>query len=70
MLKYLNLEKQIMVNKVSSEYFKKTYFAPRPASEQLVNLKLKKINANLTRDWQICLKEYLTKFDWGLSNCE
>lgn len=66
MLKYLNLEKQITVNKVSSKYFKKTYFAPRPASEKLVNLKLKKLNANLTRDWQICLKEYLVKFDWGL----
>ena len=36
----LGLTEQVKVIKVSSEYFKNEYFAPRPASEKLVNMKL------------------------------
>ncbi len=54
----------IAVNEVDSSYFAENYFAPRPASEKLLNTRLTQINANLTRDWRLCLAEYLNKFDW------
>lgn len=66
-LKNLNLDKKIKVHKVSSNYFKKEYFAPRPVSEQLINLKLTKRNLNIMRPWQKCLKEYSEIFKIGLN---
>lgn len=56
-IEYLELD--IDVKKVNSDYFKKEYFAPRPYSEKLINLKLNKRNLNNMRDWKICLREYL-----------
>jgi len=60
----LGLEKKIKVNEVDSSYWQKEYFAPRPASERLTNIILKKLNPKLTRHWRICLAEYLERFDW------
>ena len=60
-LKILNLNEKIKINKVDSSFFSKEYFAPRPASERLINKKLDNINLNIMRDWKICLKEYLKK---------
>ena len=57
---YLDLD--IKIIKVTSDFFKKEYFAPRPFSEKLINFNLNKLNKNYMRDWEICLKEYLTKF--------
>lgn len=67
MIKLLNLENKVKVEKVDSDYFKKEYFAPRPTSEKLLNIKLKEKNADLTRDWKICLGEYLKKFNWAIN---
>ena len=53
----LNLN--IPVNKVNSLFFKNEYFAPRPLSEKLINLKLNSRNLNNMRDWKICLQEHL-----------
>ena len=64
----LGLKNKVAIKTVNSEYFKDSYFAPRPASEQLTNFKLKE-SGIATRDWRICLEEYLKKFDW-LKNSE
>ena len=59
MLKILGLDQRIRINEVSSDFFKKEFFAPRPDSERLVNRKLKLRDMNLMRDWRVALKEYL-----------
>ena len=61
-VKLLGLSKKIKIKKVSSEFFKKEYFAPRPHSEKLVNLKLNSRNINYMRDWKDCLAEYSREF--------
>ena len=58
----LNKQDEIKVKKVKSDYFKKEYFAPRPYSEKLVNLKLQARNMDFMRHWKDCLKEYSTVF--------
>ena len=58
-IRYCGLSNEILINSVTSDYFKKDYFAPRPASEKLINKKLELRNANLMRDWKVCLQEYL-----------
>ena len=63
--KILNLD--ISINRVSSDVFAKSYFAPRPASEKLQNFLLENKGCNYMRDWKTCLKEYLLE-DWKLSN--
>lgn len=52
----------VKLSEVSSDYFKKEYFALRPASEQLIPFKLKKLNLYFMRDWKTCLKEYVEQF--------
>lgn len=61
MLKILGLESKVSIKEVSSEYFKKDFFAPRPDSERLVNRKLLLRNAMIMRDWQVGLREYLAR---------
>ncbi len=61
-LKFIGLEKKIQIIEVSSEYFNKEYFAPRPPSERLLNKKLALRNLNLMRPWQVALKEYLQEY--------
>jgi dTDP-4-dehydrorhamnose reductase len=53
----------IKLKKVKSSYFKKEYFAKRPASEKLIPFKLKERNMYIMRDWKICLKEYLGNWE-------
>ena len=62
LVKSLNLEDQIAITSVNSDYFAKEYFAKRPASERLLTKKLDLRNSNKMRDWKICLKEYLEKY--------
>lgn len=64
MLKVLKIEDKIKLTEVGSDYFKQEYFAPRPYSEKLINLKLDLRELNGMRDWKICLKEYLFKYKW------
>ena len=62
LVRLLGLERIVTVEKVSSEFFAREYFAMRPASEQLVNTKLDARHLNVTRDWRVCLAEYVRCF--------
>lgn len=59
-VRLLNLD--IPINKVSSEFFKEEYSAPRPYSEKLTNLKLKSRNIDNMRHWKVCLSEYMEDY--------
>tara|TARA_A100001035_G_C27657769_1_gene442319 strand:- start:4 stop:894 length:891 start_codon:yes stop_codon:yes gene_type:complete len=59
-LDILNLKEKISLTAVSSNYFNKEYFAPRPLSERLLTKKLDYRNSNIMRPWEIALKDYLT----------
>lgn len=61
-LKVLSLNSSVKLNKVSSDFFKDEYFAPRPDSERLLNKKLNLRNLNHMRDWRVCLEEYLDEY--------
>jgi dTDP-4-dehydrorhamnose reductase len=61
-VRLLGLEKKIKVNTVNSEFFKNEYFAPRPYSEKLLNLKLSVRGINYMKDWRICLEDYVEGF--------
>lgn len=58
----LGLTEQVKVIKVSSEYFKNEYFAPRPASEKLVNMKLDARSVNSMPHWKEALSEYAEEY--------
>lgn len=62
-LKNLDLTESVVLTRVPSDYFKLDYFAPRPASEKLVNFKLTRRNLNFMRDWETCLAEYSSEFN-------
>lgn len=59
MVKLLGLSDSVKVTRVSSDHFKKEYFAERPPSERLVNRKLNLRGLNVMRDWRVSLNEYL-----------
>ncbi len=59
-LDILNLKDKILLNAVSSSYFNKEYFAPRPLSERLLTKKLDYRNLNIMRSWKIALEEYIS----------
>lgn len=61
-VKLLGLESVVKVTQVSSDYFKQEYFAPRPASEKLINVKLTMRGINYMRNWRVCLSEYAEEF--------
>ncbi len=61
-VRLMGLADKVKVTVVPSDYFKEQYFAPRPASEKLVNLKLNQRGLNLMRDWEVCLQEYAEVF--------
>ncbi len=67
LIQLMELEKSIVIKKVSSGFFEKEYFAPRPASEKLINMKLAARNLMVMRNWETCLSEYACEFmmDWG-----
>jgi len=55
----LDLEREIEIFGVPSDYFKKTHYAPRPDCECLVNKRLDEQGLNIMRDWKVALREYL-----------
>jgi len=57
-VRLLGLSEKIKIREVPSDYFKKEYFAPRPHSEKLINLKLNSRKLNFMRHWKVCLEEY------------
>ena len=62
LLSILNLEDKIKIKTVSSDFFKKEYFAERPPSERLINKKLELRGLNIMRDWRVALNEYLQEY--------
>ena len=62
LLNIIGLNKKIKIIEVTSDFFKKEYFAERPPSERLINTKLKLRGLNLMRDWRVALKEYLENY--------
>lgn len=67
-LRCLELSDKIKINIVDSDYFNKEYFAPRPPSEKLINLKLANRGLLFMRHWQTCLAEYSKVFKKELYN--
>lgn len=61
-VRLLGLEDKIKVNIVGSDYWREEYFAERPPSEKLVNMKLDARGINFMRDWKECLAEYSREF--------
>jgi len=61
MLDALGLSDEVRVTEVSSDFFSEEYFAPRPASERLVNRKLQLRSLDVMRDWRVGLREYLAE---------
>jgi len=58
----LGLENDIEIVEVPSSYFKKSYHAPRPDRECLINRQLDELGLNIMRDWRIALREYLEEY--------
>lgn len=58
----LGLAGDVTVRKVTSDHFRQEYFAHRPASEKLVNMKLASRRLLVMRDWEVCLAEYAREF--------
>jgi dTDP-4-dehydrorhamnose reductase len=52
----------IKVNVVPSTFWKKQFFAPRPASEKLLTLKLDATGLNVMRPWKEALSEYVKEY--------
>ena len=59
-LSILGRADDIEVVPVTSDHFKQEYFAPRPPSERLVNLKLKLRGLDMMQDWRSALYKYIT----------
>ena len=59
------LNGKVQIKEVTSEYFKKEYFADRPYSERLINKRLNDLDLNVMRDWNVALKEYLEEYYVG-----
>lgn len=62
LIRILGMEEEIRIQEVSSEFFKTEYFAARPPSERLVNVKLKLRGLNSMRDWKVALREYVENY--------
>ncbi len=62
LIKVLSLNNEVKITAVSSDYFANEFFAPRPASERLVNLKLDLRELNLMRAWRTALREYIRDY--------
>jgi dTDP-4-dehydrorhamnose reductase len=61
-VRLLGLTDAMTIRPVSSDFFQREYFAPRPRSERLINLKLTARGLNSMRDWRVALVEYSQEF--------
>lgn len=65
----LGMRNDVSITEVSSDYFKREYFAERPPSERLINQKLNLRGLNVMRHWKDGLREYLnTDYQGYLDN--
>tara|TARA_B110000858_G_scaffold25226_1_gene25864 strand:+ start:2823 stop:3707 length:885 start_codon:yes stop_codon:yes gene_type:complete len=58
-LQILGSQNDIKINKVTSKFFEKEYFADRPSSERLVNKRLNLRGINIMRNWEDALQDYI-----------
>ena len=65
LLSLLGKSEEVKINVVTSEFFKKEYFAERPASERLVTKKLDLRGVNKMSDWKTALKVYIKNYYQG-----
>jgi len=61
-VRLLGLADEIKISVVPSSYFTQEYFAPRPYSETLVNLKLRFREINYMRHWKEALADYAVAY--------
>ncbi len=62
LVELLELQNDIKINEVDSNYFSKEYFADRPDCERLINKKLDDLGLNIMRDWRVALKRYIEEY--------
>ncbi|HAQ19591.1 MAG TPA: NAD(P)-dependent oxidoreductase [Prolixibacteraceae bacterium] len=62
LLRITGLHDQVKITPVTSDYFKQTYFADRPASERLSTRKLDLRAVNHMRPWKTALQEYISDY--------
>ena len=62
LVKLLNLQNEINIIEVNSNYFAEEYFAVRPDCERLINKRLDDLGLNVMREWKVALKEYLVDY--------
>jgi dTDP-4-dehydrorhamnose reductase len=59
LIKLLNLENEVIIEEVTTDFFAKEYFAERPPNERLINRRLNDLNLNKMRDWKVALSDYV-----------
>lgn len=69
-VRQLGLGGQVEIKQVESAFFKAEYFAPRPRSEKLLNMKLDARGLSVMRDWRVCLREYCQEYSNDLHHEE
>jgi len=62
LIRVLNLENEVKLTAVKSDYFKEIYFAERPPNERLINRKLNIRGLNIMQDWRTALHDYVSKY--------
>jgi len=62
LVQLLNLQNEIKITEVNSDYFAKEYFAKRPDCERLINKRLDDLGLNIMRDWKVALGDYLNNY--------
>ncbi len=65
LIRILQLDDEVKLTSVHSDYFSDIYFADRPPCERLVNRKLNIRGINTMRDWKVALKEYIKNYYQG-----
>jgi len=61
LINLLRLNGSVKISEVSSDYFQKEYFAPRPTSEILTNARLREEGLDSMKNWKMSLSEYISK---------
>ncbi|MBU4380845.1 dTDP-4-dehydrorhamnose reductase [Candidatus Parcubacteria bacterium] len=51
----------VKLTEVTSDFFAKNYYAPRPPFEVAINQKIHKLGLKVMRNWEIALESYLNK---------
>ena len=59
LINLLRLNGSVKISEVNSDYFQKEYFAPRPASERLINARLHNEKLDVMKDWKTSLSDYI-----------